>query len=382
MGSITELPPAPSRAAPVTFSDLADAFIAAMPTMVQQINAVEDEFEAAVAAPAWSGTSTTSLSIGTGSKTLTIQAGKSINIGMSVKIANSNDGTQWMFGDVTAYNSGTGSLTVNVTHTNGSGTIATWTVTMSGPEGPMHVWFGPEPASPVAYDLWIDASGNITQRNSTNTAWGTSLTGLGVTPAAQSILDDTTIAAICATLQSTYPGEIKMYGGASAPDGWLLCDGSAISRTTYAGLFAVIGTSFGIGNGSTTFNVPDLRGRVPCGVGTGIGGGASDTDGGSVPAGGSALTARSLGEWVGAETHTLAETEIPAHTHGEAGAHHHHYDRWTDGGLSFNGGDISAMQNVSTDTDTQGAHTHTSVGGGQAHNNLQPIMCVNFIIKT
>lgn len=173
MGSITELPPAPSRAAPVTFSDLADAFIAAMPTMVQQINAVEDEFEAAVAAPAWSGTSTTSLSIGTGSKTLTIQAGKSINIGMSVKIANSNDGTQWMFGDVTAYNSGTGSLTVNVTHTNGSGTIATWTVTMSGPEGPNYVRLGTEASvTPFAYLILIDtATGLIKQRNAANNAW-------------------------------------------------------------------------------------------------------------------------------------------------------------------------------------------------------------------
>ena len=373
MGSITELPPAPSRAAPVTFSDLADAFIAAMPTMVQQINAVEDEFEAAVAAPAWSGTSTTSLSIGTGSKTLTIQAGKSINIGMSVKIANSNDGTQWMFGDVTAYNSGTGSLTVNVTHTNGSGTIATWTVTMSGPEGPMHVWFGPEPDSPVAYDLWIDASGNISQRNSANNAWVTALTGMGVTPAAQSILDDTTIAAICATLQSTYPGEIKMYGGSAAPTGWLLCDGASYVRTDYAALFAVIGTSFGSAD-ATHFNVPDMRGRVPVGVGTGTGGGASDTDGGSKPTGGSALTARSMGEWVGAETVT---TSNHTHTVPHAG--------WTgtrDGDANdlayFSGTSGSSEHGINHAT----ADNTSGSGGGETLATMQPIMCVNFIIKT
>ena len=59
-----------------------------------------------------------------------------------------------------------------------------------------------------------------------------------------------------------------MYGGATAPSGWLLCDGTAVSRTTYAALFAVISTTFGTGDGSTTFNVPDMRGVFPKGAGT------------------------------------------------------------------------------------------------------------------
>jgi phage-related tail fiber protein len=59
-----------------------------------------------------------------------------------------------------------------------------------------------------------------------------------------------------------------MYGGASAPQGWLLCDGAAMSRTTYARLFGIIGTTFGVGDGSTTFNVPDMRESVPAGAGT------------------------------------------------------------------------------------------------------------------
>lgn len=62
------------------------------------------------------------------------------------------------------------------------------------------------------------------------------------------------------------PGMIVPYGGAAAPAGWLLCDGSAVSRTTYADLFAVIGTTYGAGNGSTTFTLPDLRGRVAAGA--------------------------------------------------------------------------------------------------------------------
>lgn len=66
-------------------------------------------------------------------------------------------------------------------------------------------------------------------------------------------------------------GVIKMFGGATAPTGYLLCDGAAVSRSTYADLFSEIGTAFGAGNGSTTFNVPDLKVRAPVGVGTGAG---------------------------------------------------------------------------------------------------------------
>ena len=75
-------------------------------------------------------------------------------------------------------------------------------------------------------------------------------------------------------------GTINAYGGATAPDGWLLCQGQAVSRTDYANLFAVIGTSFGSGDGSTTFNIPDLRGEFLRGAGTNSHSG--EGDGGSV----------------------------------------------------------------------------------------------------
>lgn len=70
-------------------------------------------------------------------------------------------------------------------------------------------------------------------------------------------------------LRTTPVGEVIAYAGASVPTGWLRCDGSAVSRTTYAKLFAVIGTTFGTGDGSTTFNLPDLAGRVPLGYSSG-----------------------------------------------------------------------------------------------------------------
>lgn len=68
------------------------------------------------------------------------------------------------------------------------------------------------------------------------------------------------------------PGDIKRSGRTANHARWLLCDGAAVSRTTYAALFAVVGTTFGVGDGSTTFNVPDLRGRFPLGkAGAGTG---------------------------------------------------------------------------------------------------------------
>ena len=93
-------------------------------------------------------------------------------------------------------------------------------------------------------------------------------------------------------------GSVQMFAGASAPTNWLLCDGSAISRTTYSSLFAVIGTVFGTGDGSTTFNIPDMRGRMPIGAGTGTG-----------------LSARTIGQNNGSETVVIASSNLPLHTH-------------------------------------------------------------------
>lgn len=77
------------------------------------------------------------------------------------------------------------------------------------------------------------------------------------------IADQTASQAADGSAQLVPTRVILSYGGANAPTGWLLCDGRAISRTTFAGLFAVLSTSFGVGDGSTTFNLPDLRGRFP-----------------------------------------------------------------------------------------------------------------------
>lgn len=159
-------------------------------------------------------------------------------------------------------------------------------------------------------------------------------------------------------------GMISPYGGSSAPTGWLLCDGSAVSRSTYAGLFAVLSTTYGAGDASTTFNLPDLRGRVPLGAGTGTGGGSA---GSGLPSGGTALTAVSAGGWKGEENHVLTASEGPDHRHkGNTG-----------------GGSSNVFGNGACGDTDAGLQGGTVIGTtGQGHNNIQPVMGVNFIVKT
>lgn len=162
---ITPLPTAPSRADPANFPARADAFMSALPTFGSQLNAnasaaftnASDSVTAAtnaaasqtsaaasataaaasavtaVNAPGTSGTSTTSLTIGTGSQTLTTQTGKAWVVGQFVTVASTASPTNFMHGQITAYNSGTGSMTVNVLAVGGSGTLASWTIGLVGP---------------------------------------------------------------------------------------------------------------------------------------------------------------------------------------------------------------------------------------------------------
>lgn len=182
-------------------------------------------------------------------------------------------------------------------------------------------------------------------------------------------LDDLTALVSAA---GTPVGVIVEYGGSSAPSGWLLADGSAVSRTTYAALFAVYGTTYGSGDGTTTFNLPDKRGRI--GVG-------KDNMGGTSANRITGSWADSLGGNSGAETHTLVANEIPAHTHDEkAGTN-------PAAGVTdvyeYNAGG-TAGRNVlfgQSGLNSTNKLVTSSVGGGQAHNNIQPSIALNFIIK-
>lgn len=184
-------------------------------------------------------------------------------------------------------------------------------------------------------------------------------------------------------------GTIMMWPTGTAPTGWKLCDGGTVDRGSALG--QVIGTTYGIGNGSTTCNVPNLCGRIPVGAGTGAQNGGS---GSGAISGGTALTARSLGAWAGKETHALtaAESGIPAHDHGgwSGGQNYSHSHSVVGsatvylaaGGLGFGVASGSVNTSAASNDHSHSIPTHGPVNAANAHNNMQPFLVLNYIIKT
>ncbi len=175
-----------------------------------QAEAAASSAASAVNSPGTQATSASSITIGVGSKSLMLgQTGKNFVVGQWVNINDTaSPSTNWMAGAITAFNSGTGSMTVDAVVLSGSGTLSSWV---------------------------IIAASAVSQ----------------------------------ALLQPS--GVVSVFAGSSAPAGWLLCNGSTISRSTYSGLFAAIGTTYGVGDGSTTFRIPDLRGEFIRGLDSGRG---------------------------------------------------------------------------------------------------------------
>ena len=158
-----------------------------------------------------------------------------------------------------------------------------------------------------------------------------------------------TLLNVADSADATPTGVIFPYGGAAAPSGFLLCDGSAVSRTTYADLFAVISDSYGVGDGSTTFNVPDMQGNAPVGIG--------------------ASGVINLGDTGGEQEHTLTVPEMPVHEHT--------LSFYEDGTLTK----TSTYQANST-SPTRIYPDTGSAGGDDPHNNMQPYVGTEYIIKT
>jgi len=170
-------------------------------------------------------------------------------------------------------------------------------------------------------------------------------------------------------------GALMPYAGTSAPTGFLLCHGQAVSRTTYADLFSAIGTTYGVGDGSSTFALPDLRGRVVAGkddMGGASANNLTDQSGG--------LNGDTLGDTGGSETQALTEANLPAHTHTFSDTDTITVGTLVTGDSVNRGGSGQLFSNNNVTVSISG--TTSSVGSGTAHNNVQPTIILNYIIKT
>lgn len=150
-------------------------------------------------------------------------------------------------------------------------------------------------------------------------------------------------------------GDLKATAAQTIPGGWLVCEGQEVDRSQYDLLFKALGEGsvYGDGDGSTTFNLPDLRGRVPVGVDQ---------------AGVNLTTANDLGESGGEDTHTLTEAEMPAHLHPFNAV------------VSQNTNVIGALGDARYEP---GGNTNTGLtGGDDPHENMPPYQVVNWIVKT
>jgi microcystin-dependent protein len=161
-------------------------------------------------------------------------------------------------------------------------------------------------------------------------------------------------------MSQPYIGQIKIFAGNFAPQGWVFCDGRLLSISENDALFALIGTTYG-GDGQTTFGVPDLRGRIPLNQGTGPG-----------------LSTYVIGQMMGSETVTLLPTQLPSHTH-VASANGAVATSPPNGATWANNSQLAYGSSASLQS--MNPSSLMVSGGSQPHNNIMPYLTINFILS-
>jgi microcystin-dependent protein len=164
-------------------------------------------------------------------------------------------------------------------------------------------------------------------------------------------------------MSTPYVGEIRMFGGNFAPAGWAFCDGSLLAISENDTLFTLIGTTYG-GDGQQTFGLPDLRGRLPIHMGTGAG-----------------LSSRVIGQNGGTESVTLTVNQLPGHAHAFLGSANSASALSPAGAVAASPTNIDLYRPGSTPDQVMASNAIGPVGGSQPHDNLQPFLCISFIIS-
>lgn len=158
-----------------------------------------------------------------------------------------------------------------------------------------------------------------------------------------------------------YIGEIRMFGGNFNPNGWAFCDGSLMPISENEALFTLIGTTYG-GDGEQTFALPDLRGRIPVGTG------------------GTGSVKLNLGETAGVESVTLTTGQMPAHSHSFLATTTNSNDANPDNNMLSQATTFDPYQSSANPNPDMAPGTLQAAGGSQPHENMQPYLCVSFII--
>jgi microcystin-dependent protein len=348
-----------------------------------------------------SGTSPISVATGTTTPAISISAATTSAAGsMSAADKTKLDGIATGANNYT-HPTGDGNLHVPATSTTNSGKVLTagatagslsWTTpttgTVTSVTGTSPISVATGTSTPVislgTVPVANGGTGSTTATVAGGVVYGASTTAMASTAAGTSgqvLTSNGSSAPTWTTIGVAPTGSIMIWAGSSAPAGWLLCDGTLYSNTTYAALYAIVGTTYGSGTG--TFAVPNLKGKIPVGID------AADA----------AFNTR--GETGGQKTHTIVTAELPAHNHGVGtlatasdGSHTHSYtapNNSPTGTKVKNDGcsDCTPItpRTVAGTTGSGGAHSHTmsgstaNTGSGTAMNVLQPYIALYYIIK-